>query len=78
MDEYSDLNTSSESEFDFDQGSTHISDYDEPSENLEPELGETIYDDEYGNVPWNQQAQLQAQLNTARLRQLHADIKARA
>jgi hypothetical protein len=34
--------------------------------------------DEYENAPWNPEAQLQAQLNTTRLAQLHAEIKARA
>jgi Transposase IS4 len=81
MEEYSDLDTSSESEYDFDQGSTHSSDHDEDelTENLEPELSETTtFDDEYRNAPWNPQAQLQARFNTTRLRQLHVDIKARA
>ena len=79
MEEYSDLDTSSESEYDSDQGSTHSSNYDEDdlSENLKPEFSETIYN-EYENAPWNPQAQLEARFNTACLSQLHADIKARA
>jgi hypothetical protein len=79
MEEYSDLDTSSESEYNSDQGSTYSSDddVDEPNENLEPELSETI-NNEYENAPSNLQAQLQAQFNTARLGQLHSDIKAQA
>ena len=45
-------------------------------ENLEPEPSESY--NEYENAPWNPAAQLQAQLHTAKLAQLHADIKARA
>src|SRR5439155_24774700 len=75
MEDYSDSDTSSESEYESDQESA--SDYDtDEHENLEPELSETI--EEFDNAPWNPQAQLQAQLNAARLAQLHADIKARA
>ena len=59
------------------QESTPRSDCDTDDENLEPEPSEAIHD-EYENAPWNPEAQLQAQLNTARLAQLHADIKARA
>jgi hypothetical protein len=77
--DYSDSDTSSESEYESDQESTPGSDYDtnELYENLEPELSETIHD-EYKNAPWNPDAQLKAQFNTARLAQLHANIKARA
>ena len=76
MKEYSDLDTSSESEYDSDQESTHSSNYDEdePSENLEPELSEPVHD-EYENA-WGPQAQLQARLKRAHLAQLNADIKA--
>jgi hypothetical protein len=79
MENYSDSDTSSESEYESDHESTPGSDSDtvELHENLEPELSETIYD-EYENAPWNPEAQLQAQFNTTRLAQLHADIKARA
>jgi Transposase IS4 len=79
MEDYSDLDTSSESEYESDQESTHRSngDIDELYENLEPELSETIHD-KYENAPWNPEAQLQAQSNATRLAQLHADIKARA
>jgi hypothetical protein len=76
IEDYSDSDVSLESEYESDQESTPESDCD-TDENLEPELSETIYD-EYENAPWNPEAQLQAQLNTARLAQLHADIKARA
>jgi hypothetical protein len=77
MEDYSDLDTSSESEYESDQESTHRSngDTDELYENLEPELSETIHD-KYENAPWNLEAQLQAQSNATRLAQLHADIKA--
>jgi Transposase IS4 len=79
MEDYSDSDTSSESEYNSDQGSTHSSDHDEdePTEDLEPENSEPVHD-EYENAPWNLQAQLQARLNKARLAQLHIDIKARA
>ena len=78
MEDYSDSDTSSESEYDSNQESTHSSDYDEdePSENLEPELSEPVHD-EYKNA-WSPQAQLQAQLERAHLAKLHADINARA
>ena len=64
MEDYSDSDTSSESEYESDQESTHGSDgdTDELYENLEPELSETIHD-EYENAPWNPEAQLQAQSN---------------
>ena len=79
MEGYSDLDTSSESEYESDQGSTPESDSeeDELSKNLEPELSEPVYE-EYNNAPWNPQAQLQARLQAQRLAQLHAEIKARA
>ena len=68
-----------ESEYESDQESTHGSDCDtgELHEHLKPELSKTMHD-EYKNAPWNPEAQLQAQLNTTCLAQLHADIKARA
>ena len=73
MEDYSDSDTSSKSEYESDQESAPRSDYD-TVDNLEPELSEIH--DEYKNAPWNPEAQLQAQLNTACLAQLHADIKA--
>jgi len=71
MEDYSDSDTSSESEYESDQGSTPRSDSEEdkPSENLEPELSE-----EFNNAPWNPQAQL----DTIHLAQLYNEIKARA
>lgn len=66
MEDHSDSDTSLESEF----GSK-----DELEEN-ELEISETIYE-EFNNALWNPQAQLQAQLNTTKLAQLHADIKAK-
>jgi Transposase IS4 len=56
-----------------------ISDYDEDesSQDLEPEPSE-YYDDEYRNTPWNPDAQIQAQLDDAKLAQLYTEIKARA
>jgi hypothetical protein len=79
MENYSDLDTSSESEYNSGGGSTAVSDCDEdePSQDLEPEPSE-YYDDEYRNTPWNPDAQIQAQLDDAKLAQLHAEIKARA
>jgi hypothetical protein len=78
MEDYSNSDTSSESEYTSSQGSAPGSDYDddEPSQNFEPEPSE--FYDEYENALWNPAAQLQAQLHTAQLAQLHADIKARA
>src|SRR2546423_4931688 len=73
MKDYSNSDTSSESEYGSDQESLPESN----SENLEPELSKTIHD-EYENAPWNPEAQLQAQLNTTYLAQLHANIKAQA
>jgi hypothetical protein len=78
MEDYSDSDTSSESEYESDQGSTLRSDSEEDElENLEPEPSEPIYK-EYGNALQNPQAQLQAQLEAQCLAQLHAEIKARA
>src|ERR1700722_16483181 len=79
MEEYSDSDTFSESEYESDQESPPVSDCDtdELYKNLEPELSEKIYN-KHKNAPWNPEAQLQAQLNTTCLAQLHADIKARA
>jgi hypothetical protein len=79
MENYSDLDTSSESEYDSGEGSTAVSDCDEdePSQDLEPEPSED-YNEEYRNTLWNPDAQIQAQLEDAQLAQLHAEIKARA
>jgi len=73
MEAYSDSDASSESEYESSQGSAPSSDCDEddPTENLEPQLSENIYE-EFDNAPWNPQAQL----DTTRLAQLHNDIKA--
>jgi hypothetical protein len=80
MEDYSDSDTSSESDYESSQGSAAVSDCDEddPSQNLglEPELSE--FCDEYKNAPWDPKAQLQAELHTVQLAQLHAEIKARA
>ena len=78
MEVYSDLDTSSESEYESNHESTAGSDCDEdkPRQSLEPELSE--FYDKYKNNPWTPEAQLQAQLDTIQLAQLHADIKARA
>ena len=59
MENYSDSDTSSESEYESGQGSDAASDYedeDELSQNLEPELSE--FHDEYKNALWNPEAQL--------------------
>jgi hypothetical protein len=64
IEEYSNSDTSSESEYKL-------------PENLEPELSEMIYN-EYENVSWNPEARLQAQFNINHLAKLHAGIKARA
>jgi hypothetical protein len=77
MENYSDSDTSSESEYESGQGSKAGSDCeDELSQNLELELSELH--DEYENALWNPEAQLQAQLHTMQLAHLHAEIKARA
>jgi hypothetical protein len=77
MENYSDSDTSSESGFDSSGGSIAESDEDESQgQDLEPEPGE--YYDEYRNVPWNPDAQIETQLDAVQLAQLHAEIKARA
>jgi len=75
MENYSDSDTSSESEFDSINGSIAESDDDE-SQDLEPERSE--YYDEYENHSWNPDAQIQAQLTARQLAQLHAEIIAQA
>jgi hypothetical protein len=77
MENYSDSDTSSESEFDsIIAESDNDESQDDESQDLEPEPSE--YYDEYRNVPWNPDAQIQAQLDSIQLAQLHAEIKARA
>jgi hypothetical protein len=78
MENYSDLDTSSESEYESNHGSVAGSDYDEDelSQSLEPELSD--FDNEYKGTTWTPEAQLHAQLDTTQLAQLHANIKARA
>ena len=60
MENYSDLDTSSESEYNSSQGSTAGFDFDkdELSQDLELELSEIH--DEYNNALWNLEAQLQS------------------
>ena len=65
----SDLDTTSESEYDSSLDSA--SEIDENCENLEPER-------DAEDETWNPTAQLHAQLYASQLAQLHADIKARA
>jgi hypothetical protein len=79
MENYSDSDTSSESEYDSSEGSAAVSDCneDEPSQDFEPEPSED-YNEKYRNTLWNPDAQIQAQLDDAQLAQLHAEIKARA
>jgi hypothetical protein len=81
METYSDLDTSSESEYDSGGGSAAVSECDKnelcQDQDLEPEPSEG-YDEEYNNTLWNPDAQIQAQLDAAQLAQLHAEIKARA
>jgi hypothetical protein len=77
IEDYSDSDALSESEYELDQGSTPGSDCDTDFDaDLEPGLSETIRD-KYEHTPWNLDAQLQAQFNT-RLAQLHPDIKTQA
>ena len=76
MKNHIDSDTSSEAEYESSQGSMAGSNYDEdePSQDLEPNTGG--FYDEYENVPWNPDAQLQAQLHNSQLAKLHTDIKA--
>jgi hypothetical protein len=78
MENYSDSDTSSESEYKSSQGSPAGSDCDEdlPSEDLEPEFSAAIHDDEFDYSLSIIGAQLQAQHNSILLAQLHSDIKA--
>jgi hypothetical protein len=70
---YSDSDSSSESEFDGASEPLAESDDDE-SQDLEPDLSEDY--EEYRNTLRNPEAQIQAQLDDAELAQLHAKIKA--
>ena len=78
MENYSDLDASSKSEYESSEWSAAGSDYDEdePRQDLEPELSELHH--EYESDLWSPEAQLQAQFNATQLAQLHADIHARA
>ena len=67
MEDYSDSDASSESEYNSSQGSEAGSNCSD--ECLEPELSQTT--EEFENAPWDPQAQLDA----IRLAQLHKDIK---
>ena len=76
----SDLDTSSESEYDSGQDSTSEIDEDSDDGTLEPERDV----EDFKNAPWDPTAQLHAaqlhanELHTRQLAQLHAKIKARA
>jgi len=71
----SDLDTSSESEYDSGQDSTSEMDKDSDDETLEPERDVLDFE----NAPWDPTAQLHAtQLHARQLAQLHAEIKAQA
>jgi hypothetical protein len=78
MENYSNSDTSSKSEYDSSRGSTARSDFDKDElsqdQDLEPEPSEDYK--EYRNTPWNPDAQIQTQLDDSKLAQLHADIKA--
>jgi hypothetical protein len=67
MENYSDSDTSSESEYESGQGSEAGSDCDdnELSQNLEPEFSK--FHDKYENALWDPKAQLQAELHAAQL-----------
>ena len=80
MENYNNSDASLELEYESNQGSTPGSNCDEDglSENLEPELSATTYDnDEYYSLS-TIEAQLQAQHNATLLAQLHTNIKAQA
>jgi hypothetical protein len=79
IENYCDLDTSSESKYNSGEGSAAMSDCDEdePSQDLEPEPSED-YNEKYRNTLWNPDAQIKSQLGDAQLAQLHAEIKARA
>ena len=66
MKTYSDSDTSSESEYNSGGDSAAVSDCDKDEyQDLEPEPSE--YYDEYRNIEWNPDTQIQAQLDNAQL-----------
>lgn len=74
MASYNDSDTSSESEYESDQGSIPRSNCDKDETlNLELEYNEPLDSKEFEDGLWNPQAQL----NAIQLAQLYADIKAR-
>jgi hypothetical protein len=78
MENYSNSDTSSESDYVAGESGAVLSDdEEEPSKNLEPER-DINDDDRYLNAPWNPDAQMQFQLKARQLAQLHKEIKARA
>ena len=79
MENHSDSDTNSESDYDPDYESTIESDEDEVDQpyDLEPESSVPTHIDEY-ETHWTPEDQLKAQIKAARLAQLHADIKAQA
>src|SRR6266487_4395593 len=78
MEFYSDSDSNLESDYDSDQESTTGSDEDEVDEpnSLEPEL--SVHSHNKYKCNWTPEDQLKAQINTACLRQLQADIQAGA
>jgi hypothetical protein len=79
MENYNDLDTSLELEFESSQGSTAGSNCneDKPSESLEPISSRAIYNDDRFNYSLSTiKAQLQAQYNATLLARLHSNIKA--
>jgi hypothetical protein len=61
MENYSDLDTSLESDYESSQGSAARSDCDEDENESEP----SEFYDEYENAPWNLESQFQSQLDAA-------------
>jgi hypothetical protein len=79
MENYNDLDTSLELEFESSRGSAAGSNCneDKPSESLEPKSSRAIYNDDRFNYSLSTiKAQLQAQYNTTLLARLHSNIKA--
>src|SRR6266576_1120755 len=77
MESYSDSDTSSESEYSSDLQPDNEPDDDDPIEDVQPERSMPTNDDKYETF-WTPADQLRAQIDSACLSQLHADIKARA
>jgi hypothetical protein len=78
MENYSDSDTSSKSEYNSSGDSAAVSNCDKDEnqdQDLEPEPSKD-YNEKYKNTLWNLDAQIQAQLDNAQLAQLHASIKA--